>query len=104
MVALVAGETVEMINVVLGLHDHLECGDGFRTGRTEPRCTEQSEIVSPAQHEIGPREQGRTDLPQATIAAGTLETVFVPALVHDLQEVPFRDWLVTACTFLGFAD
>lgn len=41
LVTQLAGKAVQMIDVLLGSHDHLECWDEFTARCTVPRHTEQ---------------------------------------------------------------
>lgn len=42
LVTLLAGETVEMVDVALGSHYHLESRDWFTARRTTARCAKHS--------------------------------------------------------------
>lgn len=110
--ALLTGETVEVVDVRLGPHDHLERGYRFRAGGAAPRGAEQPQVVPLAQYQIRLGEQIRADLAEPAAAAAALQAVLVPIRVqclsssskptqsspsnserprHHLQEVPVSD-------------
>ena len=91
MIALLAGEALEVVDVRLGAHDHLEGGYGFVAGRAVARVSEEPQVVPPAEYEVGLRVEGRTDLAQSAVATVALQAVLVPVSVQRLQEVPGRD-------------
>ena len=53
------------------------------------------EVVPTTQQQVGLGEEGGADLTEATVAAAALEAVFMPVLLHGLQQVAVRDLLAT---------
>lgn len=62
MSALLAGETIQVIDVRPGLHNHLERRYLLVASRAMSRIPEQPEVVSFTEDKVGPGEQTRTDL------------------------------------------
>jgi hypothetical protein len=106
--ALLAGETVEMVDVGFGSHDHLKGRNGFATSGAITRRPEHSlkienqsrqrkcihnqilkpfiihlipEVISFAENQIGFGVEGGADFSQSTIATSALETVLVPKTI-----------------------
>jgi len=91
LVAARAGETIEMVDVVLGSHHHLESRYGFATGSTITCRPKQSQIVALAHDQIGSRVERRAHFAEPAVAAAALEAIFMPVDVQRLQEVPVFD-------------
>lgn len=62
MSTLLTSETVQVIDVRPGLHNHLERRYLFVAGRAVSRNPEQPEVVPLTEDKVGPGEQTRTDL------------------------------------------
>lgn len=62
MSALLAGETIQVIDVRPGLHNHLERRYLLVASRAMSRIPEQPEVVPFTEDKVGPGEQTRTDL------------------------------------------
>lgn len=60
--ALLAGKTVQVIDVRPGLHDQLERRYLLLAGRAVTLVPEQPEVVPLAENKVGLGEQGRADL------------------------------------------
>lgn len=52
MIALLTGEALEVIDVGLGAHDHLEGWYGFVAGRAVSRVTKEPQVVPPAEDQV----------------------------------------------------
>lgn len=103
MVALLARETLQMVDVSFGSHNHFECRNQFIARRTETRIpieptpfkNIQNELIwlllislspqipSPhvitfAQKKILSREQCGADVAEPTIATATFQAILVP--------------------------
>lgn len=63
MIALLAGETFQMINVRSSSHHHLEGRDWLVARRAVASVAEHPEIVPLAEYEISFRIQGGADFP-----------------------------------------
>lgn len=59
---LLTGETIEMIDVRPGSHDHLEGRYRLVAGRAKSGIPEEPEVVPLAEDKVGLRIKGRTDL------------------------------------------
>ncbi len=109
--ALLAGETVEMVDVGFGSHDHLKGRNGFATSGAIARRAKHSgkqsnlihslrgrgggkliktkspvycyipEVISFAENQIGFGVEGGADLAQSAVATSALETVLVPEAI-----------------------
>lgn len=62
MGALLTGETIKMIDVRLGSHDHFECWYLFVTCRARSRAPKDPEVVPLAEDKISFEVEGRADL------------------------------------------
>lgn len=56
------------------------------------------QVVPATEDEVGFRVQGGAHLPQAAVAAGTFETVFVPVFVQGLEQVAVFNLAIAAST------
>jgi len=98
LVTLLTGETVEVVDVALGPHHHLEGRDHFAAGGAIARRSEQSEIIAFAENEIGAGVERGTDFAQSTVAASAFQTIFVPVNVQSLEQVLVGYGLTTSRT------
>jgi len=62
MGALLTGETIKMIDVRPGSHDHLECRYLFVTCRATSRVPKEPEVVPLTEDKISFGVEGRADL------------------------------------------
>lgn len=60
LVTQLAGKAVQVINVLLGSHDHLECWDEFTARRTVPRHAEQPGQELEKREPLGPESSERS--------------------------------------------
>lgn len=85
MVALLASEALEVVDVAACAHHHLEGRDHFVAGRAVTSVAEQPQIVPLAQNKVSPSIERVADLPEAAVTAAALQAVLMPQLVQSLQ-------------------
>lgn len=98
VVAVLAGEALQMVDIPTGPHDHFKGRYCFAARRAETSSAEKPEVVPLAEYEVGLGEEGGADLSKAAVAAGALEAVLVPQLVQRLEQEPLADGLLAART------
>lgn len=75
MITLLAGEALEVIDVISSPHNHFEGRNGLVTGGTIPGHTKETQIVAFAQDQIPLSIQSGSNLTQATVTTFTLEKI-----------------------------
>lgn len=100
VIALLTGETLQVIDVAPRPHDHLEGGYDLAAGGAVARVPEQPEVVPLAEDEVRLGVQRGADLAESTVAAAALEAVLVPEEVEGFQQVALRDGLAATGALL----
>ena len=96
MITLLTGEAFQVINIILGPHDHLESRNDFIASGTISCVPEQPQVVSFAQHQIPFGVQSRPHFAQSTVAAAALQAILVPKLVQSSQQIAILDVFAAA--------
>lgn len=92
-----------MVNIISGPHHHFKGWDQFTAGCAVPRRTKEPQVVPATEDEIGFGVQGGAHLPQAAVAAGTFQAVFVPVFVQGLEQIAVFNLAVAAGASLLFS-
>lgn len=100
MIALLTSEALQMIHIVPGPHHHLEGWYHFVASGAEARVAKQPQIIPLAQHQIALGVQCGSNLPEATIATTTFQTILVPQQIQCPQQKPILNVFPTAGTQL----
>lgn len=78
MIALLAREALQMVDVAPRPHHHLEGRYHLAAGGAVSRVPEQPQVVPLAEDQVGLGVEGGSDLAQSAVAAAALEAVLVP--------------------------